>query len=69
MSAQQEMVKGYFDGRGPDNPAPSGNRSEAYRHGFQSGRDDLSGKPSAPYAVRLAEAERILRADNTEIAV
>ena len=44
-------------------PQPSDNRSRAYKHGFQSGRDDLARKPSAPFAVRLALAEEILRED------
>jgi hypothetical protein len=61
--AEDEMVEGYRDGRDPDAPEPSDNRSRAYRHGFQSGRDDLSGKPSAPFAVRLAQAEEILKDD------
>ena len=39
--AEDEMLEGYLDGRKPDNPEPSGNRSRSYRHGFQSGRDDL----------------------------
>lgn len=60
--AEKEMVEGYFDGRDADCPDPGPNRSEAYRHGFQSGRDDNAKKPSAPFAVRWAEAERILGA-------
>ena len=63
--AQDEMVEGYLDGRDPDNPEPSANRSAAYRHGFQSGRDDLSRKPSAPFAQRRAEADRIIN-ENAE---
>jgi hypothetical protein len=62
--AQDEMVEGYLDGRNPDNPEPSDNRSRAYRHGFQSGRDDLSRKPSAPYDVRVRQADEILRKDD-----
>lgn len=58
--AEDEMVEGYMDGRNPDSPPPSGNRSRAYRHGFQSGRDDLAKVPSAPFAVRRAQAEAIL---------
>lgn len=57
------MVEGYFDGRKKDSPEPSGNRSRAYRHGFQSGRDDLARKPSAPYDVRRKQAEEIIRED------
>lgn len=63
--AEDEMVEGYMDGRNPDNPEPSGNRSEAYRHGFQSGRDDLSHKPSAPAIVRRRQAGEILAADQS----
>ena len=62
--AEDEMVEGYYDGRRPDSPEPSGNRSRAYRHGFQSGRDDLALKPSAPYAVRRAQAEEIIKDDD-----
>ncbi len=61
--AEDEMVEGYLDGRDGDAPQPSDNRSRAYKHGFQSGRDDLARKPSAPFAVRLALAEEILRED------
>ena len=61
--AEAEMVEGYCDGRDPNSPAPSDNRSRAYRHGFQSGRDDLARKPSAPYAVRRAQAIEILKED------
>lgn len=61
--AQDEMVEGYMDGRDGDAPQPPDNRSRAYKHGFQSGRDDLARLPSAPYAVRRAQAEEILRDD------
>ena len=60
--AEDEMVEGYRDGRNRDNPEPSGNRSRAYRHGFQSGRDDLARKPSAPYEARRKQADEILAA-------
>lgn len=62
--ANDEMVEGYLDGRDSNAPEPSGNRSRAYRHGFQSGRDDLARKPSAPYAVRRQQAEELLAADD-----
>lgn len=64
--AEDEMVDGYMDGRIPDSPEPSGNRSRSYRHGFQSGRDDLSRKPSAPYAMRVKQADEALAADNAD---
>ncbi len=59
--AQDEMVEGYMDGLDASNPEPSTNRSAAYRHGFQSGRDDLTLKPSAPYKQRVAEADSIIQ--------
>lgn len=62
--AEREMVEGYRDGRDPDSPKPSGNRSLAYAHGFQSGRDDLARKPSAPYAIRRQRAEELLAEDD-----
>jgi len=65
--AEDEMIEGYMDGRDPDSPEPSNNRSRAYRHGFQSGRDDLSKKPSALYEVRRAQAEEILREGDVSI--
>jgi hypothetical protein len=43
-----EMVAGYLDGRKPDNPEPSANRSFSYRHGFANGRDDLARSPRMP---------------------
>ncbi|HEV8263246.1 MAG TPA: hypothetical protein VGQ19_21110 [Burkholderiales bacterium] len=61
--AEDEMVQGYMDGRNPDNPEPSANRSRSYRHGFQSGRDDLAKKLSAPFEERIRQAEEALKAD------
>ncbi len=40
-----EMVEGYRDGRNPDNPEPSQNRSNSYKHGFANGRDDYARAP------------------------
>lgn len=62
--AEDQMVEGYLDGRNPDNPEPSTNRSLSYCHGFQSGRDDLTKKPSAPFDVRIKQAEKCLRLDS-----
>lgn len=62
--ANDEMVEGYLDGRDSNAPEPSGNRSRSYRHGFQSGRDDLARKPSAPCVVRRQQAEELLAADD-----
>jgi hypothetical protein len=61
--SEDEMLEGYRDGRNPDSPEPSKNRSRTYRHGFQSGRDDLTRKPSAPAEVRRKMAEEAIEAD------
>lgn len=42
-----DMMQGYIDGRDPDAPEPSANRSASYRHGFANGRDDLRKQPRA----------------------
>lgn len=58
----KDMVDGYCDGRDPNSPEPSANRSFSYRHGFANGRDDLRGAPrdSAVNLRRLAdEAEKL----------
>ena len=49
--ASQEMIDGYRDGRDPNTPEPSDNRSHSYRHGFANGRDDLRGKSRAPASI------------------
>jgi len=57
-----EMVEGYRDGRDPDSPEPSANRSESYRHGFLNGRDDHASSPRAPASLlRLAADAAIAR--------
>lgn len=40
-----EFVEGYRDGRNPDSPEPSANRSHSYRHSFAVGRAELKGNP------------------------
>lgn len=42
--ANDDMVQGYMDGFDMNNPEPSTNRSESYRHGFANGRADKTGK-------------------------
>jgi hypothetical protein len=59
--AMTEMTDGYFDGRDPNSPEPSANRSARYRHGFQMGRDDLRKRPSDTAAnnrLKAAAAEQ-----------
>jgi hypothetical protein len=58
-----EMVEGYRDGRNPDNPAPSSNRSASYRHGFENGRDDHARSPRATAAMLRLMAEKAIRDD------
>ena len=40
-----EFLAGYLDGRDPDAPEPSSNRSHCYRHSFAVGRAELAKKP------------------------
>jgi hypothetical protein len=57
---RDDFVEGYFDGRDPNAPEPSDNRSACYRHSFAVGRAELAGKP-IPFAISLkhaAEAEQ-----------
>jgi len=58
-----EMVEGYLDGRKPDNPEPSSNRSASYRHGFANGRDDLAHSPRFPAAVLRFLADQAIKDD------
>ena len=64
--AEDEMLEGYLDGSKPENPEPSHNRSRSYRHGFQSGRDDLANSPSAPAWTRRQMADEAMAADTAE---
>jgi hypothetical protein len=53
-----EMVQGYLDGRDPNAPEPSANRSASYRHGFRNGRDEiLKLPPRASFEKVSAMAE------------
>lgn len=62
VGAEDEILEGYLDGRTPDSPEPSGNRSASYRHGFANGRDDLTRKPRASAAmIRDMMAEAMAR--------
>lgn len=61
--ANDEMLAGYLDGRDPDSPAPSENRSASYRHGFANGRDDLSRNPRALAAELRRDADAAMKKD------
>lgn len=60
--ADNEFVEGYRDGRDPNAPEPSANRSHAYRHSFEVGRAEIeTGNPlylSVDGARRAAAAAR-----------
>lgn len=58
-----EMVEGYLDGRKPDNPDPSANRSASYKHGFANGRDARAAWPRLPAAVLRLLADQAIRED------
>ncbi|MBR1158105.1 hypothetical protein [Bradyrhizobium elkanii] len=57
------MTEGYLDGRNPDNPPPSENRSASYRHGFENGRDDHGRHPRATAAMLRLMAEKAIHDD------
>lgn len=63
MCPETEMVEGYRDGRDPNSPEPSSNRSHSYRHGFANGRDDLVKKPRARACFLREKAGAALTAD------
>lgn len=52
-----EFVAGYRDGRDPNSPEPSDNRSHRYRHSFMVGRAEIVGKPIAAGASRRSAAD------------
>jgi hypothetical protein len=54
--ADDEYVEGYRDGRDPDAPEPSVNRSHRYRHSFAIGRAEIANRP-IPYQEAIAAAE------------
>lgn len=54
------MMDGYLDGRKPDNPEPSKNRSASYRQGFANGRDDYARSPRGTAAsLRILAATAV----------
>jgi hypothetical protein len=63
---EQEMVDGYFDGRRPEMPEPSDNRSASYRHGFRSGRADLGRPRAESFDETQAAADRAIEEDNAK---
>jgi hypothetical protein len=62
--AEVEMAEGYRDGRNPDCPPPSDNRSASYRHGFLNGRAEIETRnPRAPANVLRKWAEEAIAED------
>ena len=61
--SEAEMVAGYLDGRDPNSPEPSANRSASYRHGFEMGRNDLLNRRTASIAVNRARAAAAIEDD------
>lgn len=50
-----EAAQGYLDGRDPDSPPPSDNRSHVYRHCWEVGRREVEGRHlRASHARELA---------------
>ena len=64
--ANDELVEGYLDGFNLDNPEPSANRSESYRHGFANGRDDRAGMPRASADALRREADEAMAKDDLQ---
>lgn len=58
-----QMIEGYRDGRDPDCPEPSANRSVSYVHGFLNGRDDSAASPRAPASVLRRAADAAIARD------
>lgn len=61
--ADRDILEGYLDGSKDDRTEfpSSSNRSPAYRHGWENGRDDRLRKPRA-YAQQLRdEADEIIK--------
>lgn len=61
--SDEEISEGYRDGRNPDSPEPSTNRSHSYRHGFANGRDDMNKRPRATADFLRAAAIAAASAD------
>jgi hypothetical protein len=55
--SDDEFVAGYLDGRDPNSPEPSDNRSHSYRHSFMVGRAEIEGKPIAAGTSRRSAAD------------
>jgi hypothetical protein len=61
--ASDDFAEGYRDGRDPDCPEPSENRSHSYRHSFAVGRAELAGAPILAAVSRERAAEAAAKDD------
>lgn len=57
------MCRGYLDGRDPDSPAPGGNATYSYRHGFKVGRSEIGER------CRLGSFEEVERMADIAMAL
>jgi hypothetical protein len=64
--AMDDIVQGYRDGRDPDSPPPSSNRTASYLHGFNVGRGDRRGVPFHNAATLRLLAEAAIETDALE---
>ena len=61
--ANDDMIEGYLDGRDPDSPEPSANRSASYRHGHAVGRSEINRARIGSFATVVAAADRAMAED------
>lgn len=62
IDVHDDFVEGYKDGRNPDNPTPSDNRSERYKHSFDVGRREIEGK-NLSYGAYMDRAKKAEESD------
>lgn len=55
--SDQEFADGYYDGRDPNAPYPTNNRSARYRHSFTVGRAEIAKNP-IPAAISRENARK-----------
>lgn len=60
---EDDYVEGYLDGRDPNAPIPSGNRSPRYVHSFNLGRAEIEGKTLPPAHISRARVVEIEKAE------
>lgn len=61
--ANDDMIEGYRDGRDPDSPEPSANRSASYRHGHAVGRSEINRTRLGSFDAVVAAADRAMAED------